>query len=350
MDMKKKTSRRITVSDMAPHVHKFLRNENKVEKLYSWLVSWITLSLECGKIKPFDLLPSKADLAYHIGVSQGTIQNVFRRLEDSGFVESKQRIGTYIKNKNSSIVANKLTSKRELNIEVVKKYISENGYEEGDEFISVRKLAQILGISNSTLRLAVNNLLDLGILEKKENKFIIKSIDFQINKIQSQTLAEKVAESLRGYIEREFKQGEKIPPNKFLADKFDVSVKTVNDAIKILSREGFLYIRRGKYGTIVVGESQETPDLYDYEKIGTKLHHYISENHQVGDKLPSIKNFAEMYNTSEKTIRKALENLAMDGYIAFARGRYGGTFVLDLPEIGGEAYKWLAISTDYMTN
>ena len=56
------------------------------------------------------------------------------------------------------------------------------------------------------------------------------------------------------------------------------------------------------------------------------------------------------YETSEKTIKKALDNLAEEGYIAFSRGRYGGTFVLDIPQSSGEAYKWLAISTDYMTN
>ena len=171
MNTENKFMHKITVADLAPHVHAFLRNENKVEKLYNWLSNWILLSLECGKIKPYDLLPSKADLACHIGVSQGTIQNVFRRLEDSNFVESKQRVGTYIKDRSKEDSAKKLTSKRELTIEIVKKYISENNYKIGDVLISARKLAQILGISNTTLRLAVNNLLDCGILEKKENAF-----------------------------------------------------------------------------------------------------------------------------------------------------------------------------------
>ena len=79
--MKKSSQNQITVADLAPHVHSFLSNENKVDKLTSWLESWIVLSLECGKIKPYDFLPSKADLACHIGVSQGTMQNVYRRQE-----------------------------------------------------------------------------------------------------------------------------------------------------------------------------------------------------------------------------------------------------------------------------
>ena len=51
-----------------------------------------------------------------------------------------------------------------------------------------------------------------------------------------------------------------------------------------------------------------------------------------------------------KTIKKALNNLADDGYLTFVRGRYGGTFVTDIPEDSTEAYKWLAINTDYISN
>ena len=55
-----------------------------------------------------------------------------------------------------------------------------------------------------------------------------------------------------------------------------------------------------------------------------------------------------MYKTSEKTVKKALDNLAEDGYLMFMRGRYGGTFVMDIPQAKGEAYKWLAINSDYV--
>ena len=54
------------------------------------------------------------------------------------------------------------------------------------------------------------------------------------------------------------------------------------------------------------------------------------------------------YQISEKTIKKALDNLAEDGYLTFTRGRYGGTFVMDIPQTSEEAYKWLAISNDYI--
>ena len=119
---------KITVSDMAPHVHKFLPGENKTEKIFNWLVLWIKNSLECRKIQPYYLLPSKIDLAYHIGVSQGTIQNAIRLLENSGYVESKQRIGTYVKDPQKESNIEKLTSKRELATEIIKKFIIENNY------------------------------------------------------------------------------------------------------------------------------------------------------------------------------------------------------------------------------
>lgn len=344
-------SRRITVADMAPHVHSFRHGENKVTKILDWLINWITISLECGKIKPYDLLPTKADLACHICVSQGTIQNVFRLLEDAGYVESKQRIGTYIKDNNQDSQIGKLTSKRELAIEIVKKYLEENNYKNGDTLISARKLAEITGISNTTLRMAISNLVSSGILKKINNSFVVSNINFNVKKISVKTLAEKIADELKTYISLKLKEGDKLPANIELAKDFKVSVKTIHDAIKILSKEGIVYTRRGQYGTIVLGKNGEyNNETYFYEKFEQKVRQYIVENCQIGDKLPSIRELAEHYGTSEKTVKKALDNLAEDGYLTFARGRYGGTFVMDIPQNSGEAYKWLAISTDYMSN
>lgn len=351
MDMNFKNCHKITVADMAPHVHSFTPNENKVNKITDWLKGWITMSLECGKIHPYDLLPAKADLACHIGVSQGTMQTVFRLLEDAGYVESKQRIGTYIKDYRKSSVAEKLTSKRELAIEIIKKYLLENNYQVGDVFVSIRKLAQITGISNTTLRTAVTNLVTMGILEKQDTLFVIKNLDFEVEVVQVKTLVEKVAEAMRVYIEENFEPGQKLPTNFELTKVFKVSVKTIHDAIKLLAKEGLLHTRRGQYGTLVLGESTLAhSESYFYEKFEKKIRTYISENCQVGDKLPAIRDLAAFYQTSEKTIKKALDELAEEGYITFTRGRYGGTFVMDIPQESSEAYKWLAISTDYMTN
>lgn len=345
----RKTNYHITIADLAPHVHSFLPNENKVEKIFNWLRNWIMLSLECNKIHPHDLLPSKADLACHIGVSQGTIQNVFRLLEDDELVESKQRLGTFIKGKKSNVTIEKLTSKRELAIEIIKKYISENNYKYGEELISVRKLSQITGISNTTLRAAITNLVQKKILIKKNNRFFINNLNFGIQKVEVKTLVEKIAQNLREYIHKNLKEGEKIPSNSKLSKMFNVSVKTIHDAIKILTKEGLLHTRRGQYGTVVADESHNQ-NSYLYIKYEQKIKQYIAESYNIGDKLLPIKELAKLYATSEKTIKKALDNLAEDGYITYTRGRYGGTFITDIPQTSNEAYKWLAINTEYISN
>lgn len=334
--------RKITVAEMAPHIHSFLPNENKVKKLADWLANWIEISLEAEKIKPYDFLPSKGDLACHIGVSQGTVQNAYRLVEDLGLIESKQRLGTFIKSRVS--VTTKLTSKRELAVEIVKRYLLESGYEIGDKIISIRNLSQILKISNTTLIAAATTLTNLGILDKQKNAFYLKSLNFEVKKIESQTLVKKIAEIIKISL-KDFNSGDKIPSNAQLANQFGVSTKTIHDSIKLLIKEGVLQTKRGRYGTCL---AEENPELYSYEKIEQTIRHYIHENSQVGDKLPSIKEFAKLYNTSEKTVKKAFDNLVAEGYLTSTRGRYGGTFVMDIPQAANEAYKWLALNSEYI--
>ena len=351
MESKQKFIYKITVADLAPHVHTFFRNENKVDKIFLWLKDWINSALEDGRIQPYYLLPTKGDLASHIGVSQGTIQSVYRLLEDAQLVESKQRMGTYIKCNNETSSIEKLTSKREIALEIIKKHILENDYKIGDCLISTRKLAIVTGISNTTLVSAMAVLVSSGILKKDKKAYIIADLNIEIEEIQYQTLVEKVVDLLKDYINKNCRAGEKLPPNSVLKDKFRVSAKTIHDAIKILVKEGLLHTRRGKYGTCVLNEDMQVgPAQYVYERFEQKIRQYIIENCEVGDKLPSIKDISKIYCTSEKSIKRALDNLAEDGYLAFSRGRYGGTFVLDIPQVSSEAYKWLAISTDFINN
>ena len=304
---KESAPRQISVAEMAPHVHSFLSGENKVNKISTWLIEWIKNNLKSKKIKPFDKLPAKADLAFHTGVSIGTIQNVFRFVEDSGLIESKQKIGTYIKDPKKVQNIEKLTSKRELAVEIIKKHIVEDGYRCGVCLASTRKLASLTGMSTATIRIAIGSLMSEGILEKVGNAFVIRAIDFEIDEVKTQTLVEKIAEQLRKYVVQNFGVGEKLPTNMELAEKFNVSIKTIHDAIKILSKEGLLHSRRGQYGTIVVNP-EEKIELYHYEEIELKIKHYITQKCEVGTKLPSIGEFAEFFNVSPKTIKKALDN------------------------------------------
>ena len=351
MDMRKDSYHKITISDLSPHSFVFRPGDNKVNKIFSWLKNWIKCSLECGKIHPYDLLPTKAELAYYMGVSQGTLQNVIRQLEDAGYVESKQRIGTYIINSENKSKLEKSTTKRENAIEIIKKYISENKFKEGDILLSSRKISKLIGISNSTIMFAINNLVSNGILKKQGKNFIIANLNFDYKLVKSLTLTEKIANSLRDYIKNECSPNEKLPANSILMKKYNVSAKTICDSINILAKEGLVYTRRGQYGTIVVDSSNiKNKTLYSYEKFEQEIRNFIKQKCKIGDKIPSIREFSSYYKTSEKTIKKALNNLADDGYLTFIRGRYGGTFVTDIPEDSTEAYKWLAINTDYISN
>ena len=125
---------------------------------------------------------------------------------------------------------------------------------------------------------------------------------------------------------------------------YGVSLKTIHDAMKILAVAGVVKTRRGYYGTYV---NDEDNTLYYYEQVELKIRQYIIDNCKQGDKLPSIKDFAEVFSVSSKTIKNALDNLANDGYINFIRGRNGGTFVIEIPAISGKGYEWLALSREF---
>ena len=345
---KSANQRQITIAEMAPHVHNFRLGESKADKITDWLTEWIKTSLKNGKVKPMDFLPAKGDLAFHIGVSLGTVQNVFRRLENAGLVESRQKIGTYIKPKNSSDKLIKLTSKREVVVDNIKKYIIDNNYNIGSALPPSRDLARELNFSVTTVQTAVKTIVQEGFLEKKQNKFIVKNKNFSIKNTEAKTLVDKIAEQLKTYINKNYSVGEKIPPSTELASKFNTSIKSIYDAVRVLEKSGLVITKRGKYGTIVAGDASD--NLYFYEKIELKLKYYISENCEIGDKLPSIKAFAEQLNVSTKTVKYALDNLAEDGYITFSRGRNGGTFVTDIPQSVDKTYTWLALNPDFIFN
>ncbi len=338
--------RRITVAEMAPHIHNFLPGENKINKISDWLIVWIKDNLNKGVIRPNDFLPSKGELAFHIGVSLGTIQNVYRILEDKGLVESRQKIGTYIKNPEEKSLE-KLTSKREVAKELIKKYITDKKYKAGDALVSARKISAELAIPFATIRIAINSLISEGIISKQEKSFIINTLNFDSNSQEQQTLVEKISEYINLYIKNNLKYGDKLPSNNALADMYNVSIKTIHDAIKILALSNIVKTRRGYYGTVVVNQKEDNKNLYFYEQAELLIKKYIAENCDVGAKLPSIKAFSEALNVSAKTIKNAMDNLEYDGYISCARGKNGGTFVQNIPIVSDSGYTWLALSPEF---
>ncbi len=348
--------------------------ESKSIIISNWLIDWIEADFKSGKIKETDLLPGKPELAYHLGVSIGTMQNALRYVEDKGYVESKQRIGTMVKNWKSTSTVRKLTSKRSICIDLIKKYIIDNKIKIGQKLPSSRILASLIEASPNTTRLALEYLCSCGILEHKfksssEVNWVLKNNEFSLPKISlniydKATLVQKVEKDLERYIAKKLKVGDKLPAHEKLSVEFKVSIKTIHDALKILIKKGILLARRGRYGTTVIripGEelnlskkessifasAQETA-FYNYEKTQSHIKSLIAQNYKIGSKLPAIIDLSKELDLSPNTIRKALNNLAEEGYLRFVRGRYGGTFVMDIPDMSSQSFKWLAVNPKYV--
>lgn len=336
-------------------------SEPKSMVIAKWIMDRIDSDLN---IKPKSLLPSKADLAYLLGVSIGTIQNSLRYVEDMGYVESKQCIGTIIRDKNSKDSSlRKLTSKREMSINAIKKYIKDKNLHEGDKLPSTRSLAVQIECSSNTTRLALENLVMSNIIKASEFGFIVKSTDFEVENNSNETLVKKVETDLKNYITQNLKIGDKIPAHAELSNELSVSIKTIHDALKTLINEKILLARRGRYGTTVIKmpeteniiQNKETsifasaPEtaFYYYEKTQNYIKKMIADNYEIGAKLPSILELSKQLDLSPNTIRKAFHNLAKEGYLAFSRGRYGGTFVIDIPDTDEHTFKWLAVNPKY---
>jgi len=346
--------------------------ESKAVAIGKWITEWIENGLKNNTLKSGTLLPSKADFAYFLGVSVGTIQNAFRYAEDFGYLESKQCIGTMIKDKNNgSMCFRKLTSKREIAINEIKKYILNSGFKCGQSLPSSRTTALLVGCSANTTRMALETMCSEGILEHKfrnsrESGWKILSTDFSLQETcnsKQKTLVEKVLDDLKMYINSNCKHGSRIPAHAELAKILKASIKTVHDALNILINNGILMPHRGRYGTTVarmpfekeknnkkedsIFAPAEKTAFYFYEKTQNRIKDMIAEKYEIGDKFPSILALSRELDLSPNTIRKAYKNLAKEGYLAFSRGRYGGTFVLDIPDTGKDAFKWLAVNPQY---
>lgn len=361
---------KIKVSDINfPLPELKVHKESKAVTLGKWFINWIEND---ENVKPNYLLPAKTDLAYMLGVSVGTVQNAIRYIEDNGYVEAKQCMGTIIKDRSGeNEVVRKMTSKRVVAVNAIKQYIIDNKLEVGSILPASRNLAKAIGYSDNTTRLALEQLGVDGILEHKfkyshESGWHVMTLDFALDDsiYVNQTLVKKVEEDLKNYITENLKIGDRIPAHETLSKLFSASGKTVHDALKLLIDERILLPRRGCYGTIVIkmpndsnilDEKKETsifapaPDtaFYYYEKTQNHIKKLIAENYTIGSKLPSITEFSKQLGLSPNTIRKAISNLAKEGYLAFSRGRYGGTFVIDIPETEEQAFKWLAVNPKY---
>ena len=355
----------------------FNSEETKDNIIKTWLKEYIEERIKSNTIAENTLLPIKSKLAYYFGVGEGTVQSAVRKLEDEGIVISKQRIGTFIiidEKNDFSLGMNKLTSKRDKIVSQIK-VIIKNNYPIGTVLPSIRELEEILNSKKNTIRAAMDLLVYQGyikpvMMEKEENKHweVISevsedlNIDFELN-IQAETLIQKISTQIEDYISQTCKVGSRLAPINVLAKKYNVSDKTIYDAIQILAEKGIVQARRGKYGTIITKMPNEAfqpskersifmpaaeAAVYSYRRIENLLRNKIINDYSVGEKLPSMKELAAQLDVSTNTIRKAIMDLTAEGYLAVSRGKFGGIYVLDIPQESTQSFRWLAVNPQYV--
>jgi len=374
-NISKASLERIDVSQLPKEIPDFQApGATKDTLIAEWLKAWICTGMQTGKLTESHLLPRKGDIARHLGVSVGTVQNAIRYIEDEGHVESKQRIGTMIRSaENGKSRMRKQTSKRDQAVEAVKHLIVERGISTGAMLPSAREIAKLIGSAPNTTRLALEFLSGTGTLQSLGNRgnkanWVLQQVpdvdrNGGVNAIESETLIDQLERDLKELVAEQFDINAKLPSHLELSEQFKVSIKTVHDAMKRLSDQGIIQSKRGRYGTFVVRKPDTTKfysaaenifmpaeeaSFYNYEKVEQHLKVLIKQNFKVGDKLPSMGALSKELDVSSNTVRKALQNLAKQGCVTFSRGRYGGTYVKEVPEVDvtDKAFQWVSINPE----
>lgn len=378
-DSKLVEQRKININEFPSEIPDFTSSfEPKDSLIKKWIINWILSAIDKKTVKENDILPNKTDISNYLGVSVGTVQNAIRYVEDEGYLKSKQRLGTMISNVTNPISEiRKSTSKRDKSIIAVQRVIMQEQYEIGKQIPSTRKMAEMIGVSQNTVRLAYEYLYRIGIIDSKkvrgnDSNWILKdhpTVSDEALKssenINADTLVKKITTDLKKYLSENYNIGDKIPSHEDLAKTLKVSVKTIHDCIQQLGKDGIIISRRGRYGTVLAKDpfnvtfvplkessifaKAEDAAFYSYEKIESKIINMIKNNYKAGDKLPSMKELSAKFDVSTNTIRKALNSLSSQGYITFGRGRFGGTFLIEVPEtLERQSYQWLSINPDFI--
>lgn len=316
-----------------------------------------------------NIMPSKHLMADLFDVSIGTMQNVYRILEDKGILYSKQCIGTLIADiDNPNIMIRKSSSKRDYTINLIKEFILKNKFEPQSILPSSRTIAKYINIPVNTTRSAMEYLTIEGILKKSDDKgksWILLNTDFKEEYKKNTSLVNMISNDLKKYIKENLKIGDKMPTHSVLSKEFKVSIRTIHNSFEMLIKEGILLSKRGRYGTFVLKMPDKTglqPQIesaifaksqitakYHYERIKDMIKQIIIEKYSLHSKLPSILDMANLLDVSPNTIRKAYFTLSQEGYLTFERGRYGGTFVKEMPkQISDSAFEWVSISSNYV--
>ena len=330
----------------------------KDAQIATWLTTWIKAGFASNDLNENHLLPLKKDLSDYLGVSVGTVQNAIRFVEDEGWVESKQRIGTLLRNASHTQDEQRIrkqTSKRDQTVLAIQQYIVNEGIAVNDLLPSSREMAKIIQAAPNTTRLAMEFLAHEGLLEamgnrgKKPNWTLkrlpdVENVGSDFASIQTDTLIDQIERDLKALISDRYEVNDKLPPHQELAALFKVSIKTVHDAMQRLAEQGMIHSKRGRYGTYVTRlplhfislnamanlflPAEQHIDLYDYEKAYQSLNEKLTASFKTGDSLPNLQVLAEDIGVTVNSVRRGLKQLQDEGRVTFKRGRFGGAVVL----------------------
>ncbi len=380
------TARKILISEihMPPVDLKqgALINISKDRLVFEWLKSWIEDGLNRNLFYTGDIIPAKAELAKYHNVSTGTIQNAVRYAEDIGYFRSRQCVGTMIADKSQTDFDEKAISKKDAAVYFLKKYIIEHKLKKGSKLPSARELAIEADTSQNTIRLALEILVSEKIINHnnanspKSTKTL--NLDYDEIKIsrdgaslKSENLSKRLYLKIKHYIAENYKINDKIMPNEDFAKLFNVSVRTINDAMKRLNKEKIVKSLRGQYGTRYINEPErlarqkeggekskfmsapkgqkEIKNSYSYswQRVLDQIKKYIITNHEAGDRLPSMKSLAMTLDVSTNTIRRAVKELSKQGILFCQRGKTGGIFIIEVPP-KEDAFTWLALNPKFL--
>ncbi len=359
-----------------------LKNLTKDRIILKWLISWVEDGLKNNIFNIGDLIPPKKEFAKYHNVSTGTVQNAIRYAEDLGYFKSRQCIGTMIADKNEPDLDEKAVSKKDAAVVQIKKYIIENKLQKGDILPAARTLANEIDTSQNTVRLALEVLIKEKIIAtncpntNKPSKILnIDYKDIVIEKTslsREGTLSKKLYTKIKQYIVENYNINDKIMPNEDFAKLFNVSVRTINDAMKKLNKEKIILSLRGRYGTRYINEPDKllkqkeggekskfmsapksavsnikNSYLYSWQRVLDQIKKYMITHHEAGDKLPSMKDLAVTLNVSSNTVRRAVNELVEQGILFCQRGKHGGIYIVEIPA-KEDAFTWLALNPKFL--
>jgi len=363
-----------------------LNNIPKDRILLNWLIYWVEDGLNKGLFNFGDLIPSKKDFAKFHNVSTGTIQNAIKYAEDLGYFKSRQCKGTMIADKNNPEISAKAVSKKDLSCFRIKKFIVERKMKKGDVLPAARVIANEIDVSQNTARLALDVLIREGVIVQNVSSLnrVTKILNCDYKELENlenidsghkketekETLSKKLYIKIKQYISKNYKLNDKIMANSEFAKMFNVSVRTVNDAMKRLNKEKIILSLRGRYGTRYINEPDKVKKeageksrfmsnpksgvsnikqtySYDWERVLDQIKKYMITHHEAGDKLPSMKTLAGILNVSTNTIRRAVNEMAEQGMLFCQRGKHGGIYIVEMPA-KEDAYQWLALNPKFL--